>query len=295
MEKRPSLVVFSAVDDLCQVPRPNWRSIPIKEKIWQYPLMNCILPDCLTESNVIMRKPLLKLPVPTPLRQQVVDILRDAITDHLFEPGGRLKERELCELLNVSRSTIREGLRQLEAEGLVQITPNKGPMVTDLDESEARNIYAIRARLQAMAGEICARNPTPQVISELETHLSEMKLARSEDDYPRLHAARTHFYNLIFDATENDYLAMLLRQLRARVTIMRGQEGLRELRMKEAIQGASRILSAIKARDTKRAAIVAEEHIYRAAELVFRARKEELGNSGPTKRRRGRPAKNVSA
>src|ERR1700760_466339 len=96
----------------------------------------------------------LQVPIAQPLRQQVVDILRDAITSCLFEPGGKLTERVLCERLGVSRGTLREGLRQLEAEGLVRIVPNRGPMVTALTETEASECYALRAFLESEASAI---------------------------------------------------------------------------------------------------------------------------------------------
>jgi len=238
-----------------------------------------------------MNRVLLKTPVAAPMRQQVVDILRDAITDHLFEPGGRLTERELCESLGVSRSTVREGLRQLEAEGLVQIRPNKGPMVIELSEEDARHIYAIRAKLQGLAAAACAKNPPPDLLPALQKLLTAIKNAQRTGNYRNLQAARTSFYNLIFDGSGNPHLSILLRQLRARVTLMRGLEGLREERMQEATRGANLVLDAIRAGDTKAAARVAEEHIEHAAELVFAARKAAIAKSSrpkkaPTRARR---------
>jgi DNA-binding GntR family transcriptional regulator len=246
------------------------------------------LPYCPTESNKPMSLILLKTPVAAPMRQQVVDILRDAITDHLFEPGGRLTERELCESLGVSRSTVREGLRQLEAEGLVQIKPNKGPTVAELSEEEARHIYAIRAKLQGMAAAACAKNPPPDLVPALQKLLTVIRNAERAGNYRNLQAARTSFYNLIFDGSGNPQLSILLRQLRARVTLMRGLEGLREERMQEAMRGANVVLDAIRAGDTKAAARVAEEHIERAAELVFEARKAAMAKSS---RRKKMPAR----
>jgi len=235
-----------------------------------------------------MSRVLLKTPVAAPMRQQVVDILRDAITDHLFKPGGRLTERELCESLGVSRSTVREGLRQLEAEGLVQIRPNKGPMVVELSEEDARHIYAIRAKLQGMAAAACAKNPPPDLVPALQKLLTVIRNAERAGNYRNLQAARTSFYNLIFDGSGNPQLSILLRQLRARVTLMRGLEGLREERMQEATRGANLVLDAIRAGDTKAAARVAEEHIERAAELVFEARKAAMAKSS---RRKKTPAR----
>ena len=106
----------------------------------------------------------LQVPIAQPLRQQVVDILRDAITSCLFEPGGKLTERVLCERLGVSRGTVREGLRQLEAEGLVRLVPNRGPMVTVLTELEAAECYSLRALLESEASAIAAKQVSDSVL-----------------------------------------------------------------------------------------------------------------------------------
>lgn len=218
-----------------------------------------------------MAFPALTPPVPSPLRRQVADILRDAITNGVFEPGGRLTERALCESLVVSRSTVRESLRQLEAEGLVRITPNKGPMVAELDEAEAREIYDIRSKLQGLASAACARRRSPQLVAGLDGALAQMRKAADADDFPALQAARTEFYNWIFDGSGNRQLAVLLKQFRARMTLMRGLGGLRRQRMQEAVRGASEILAAIAAGDEAAAAAASEAHIGRAAALVFEA------------------------
>src|SRR5450631_2619119 len=101
---------------------------------------------------------ILKGAVPSPLRQQVVEILRKAITECVFEPGGRLIERELCEMLGVSRTTLREGLRQLHAEGLLDLAPNKGPTIPILSLKEAASVYAVRAELEGFACALSAGN-----------------------------------------------------------------------------------------------------------------------------------------
>ena len=75
----------------------------------------------------------------TTLRQQVLEALRNAILDFQFKPGDRLVERELCEMTGVSRTSVREALRHLESEGLVENVPNKGPTVATLTVEDARH------------------------------------------------------------------------------------------------------------------------------------------------------------
>jgi DNA-binding GntR family transcriptional regulator len=88
-----------------------------------------------------------------PLRKQVRDVLRAEIVSMRFKPGQRLLERELCELTGVSRTVIREALRALEAEGLVNVIPGKGPSVApQVELEEARGLYETRAVLEGLAG-----------------------------------------------------------------------------------------------------------------------------------------------
>lgn len=218
-----------------------------------------------------MTLPPLSQAVPYPVRTQVVDMLRDAIINAFFEPGGRLTERSLCEWFGVSRSTVRESLRQLEAEGLVRITPNRGPMVADLSWTEAEEIYDIRAKLQALASEDCARAANPKLVSGLGRALTDMRKASKKGDFLGLQTARTAFYNLLFEGGGNQQLAALLKQLRARMTLMRGLDDLRPERMEEAVRGAGEILAAVRAGDPEAAGAAAQAHIARARALVFEA------------------------
>ena len=88
------------------------------------------------------------------LRQQVLEGLRSAIVSGELPPGKRLTERELIEIMDVSRTVIREALRQLEAERLIEVIPNKGPVVRGLTPEEAEDLYRIRAVLYGLAARI---------------------------------------------------------------------------------------------------------------------------------------------
>ena len=96
--------------------------------------------------------------VPALLRQQVLEQLREAIISGVLLPGARLIERELTEQMGVSRTVVREALRQLEAEHLVEVIPNKGPFVRQLSINEAEDLYRIRAVLHGLAARMCPEN-----------------------------------------------------------------------------------------------------------------------------------------
>lgn len=209
--------------------------------------------------------------VPRPLRQQVVDILRNAITECVFEPGGRLIERELCERLGVSRTTLREGLRQLEAEGLLTLEPNKGPAVPSLTPEEAEGVYAVRRELEGFASAQCALLASREDVRALTASLDTMRRAVASDDFTTLQHAKTAFFDRLYDAARNPELKQMLQRLRARVTLVRGLDVNRKPRIKESVDGARAILAAIAKQDPVAARRAAERHIERAAELALDA------------------------
>ena len=100
--------------------------------------------------------------VPT-VRSMVAQKLREAIMSGTFKPGQRLVERELCEMTGVSRPSIREALRLLEADGLVTTVAHRGPVVSTISLEEAKQIYAARAVLEGFAGREFARLHDPAV------------------------------------------------------------------------------------------------------------------------------------
>src|SRR6476661_6411138 len=104
--------------------------------------------------------------IPT-LRELTLEKMRGAILNLIFQPGDRLIERELCDRLGVGRTIVREVLRHLEAEGLVQNLPHRGPTVSIPTVHECRQIYELRAVLEGMAAKACAELKSPAVASSL--------------------------------------------------------------------------------------------------------------------------------
>lgn len=84
-----------------------------------------------------------------PIREQVAAIIRDAIVNMQLKPGQLLIERQLCEMTSASRPSVREALRQLETEGLVESLNGRGTIVATIDRELAENIYETRAELKA--------------------------------------------------------------------------------------------------------------------------------------------------
>ncbi|MFN7051266.1 MAG: GntR family transcriptional regulator, partial [Gemmobacter sp.] len=135
---------------------------------------------------------------PQTLREIAVDRLRSAIIAGRFASGTRLVERTLCDQLGVSRSVVREAIRYLEAEGLVEIAPRSGPVVARLDWAQARQIYDIRLLLEAQAAADCARRADAAVKAQLTAAQAVLEAAFSDAQPQRLYDATTQFYQVIF-------------------------------------------------------------------------------------------------
>lgn len=210
-----------------------------------------------------------------PVRQQVAERLRAAIIECRFERGGRLVERELCSLMGVSRSSVREALRQLEAEGLVTLIPNAGPMVASPTVTEAKEIYEVRAVLEGLAGRLFVERASDSEVDRLARVVERMEKACCARDITALHKAKTRFYEVLAKGCRNEVLADQLTRLRARVALVRGTSLDDEARADESLIEIQRILKAIQRRDPEATYRACIDHIREAATLALAI----LGNS----------------
>src|SRR6202790_4795138 len=133
-----------------------------------------------------------------PLRRQVLDELRQSIIAGRLNPGERLIERELIAMMGVSRTVIREALRQLEAEGLVDVVPNRGAIVRELTVDEARDLYAIRALLEGLAARMFVEKAGPDEIAELGRELKATAAAYRRRDPEDTIVTKNKLFEVLF-------------------------------------------------------------------------------------------------
>jgi len=209
-----------------------------------------------------------------PLRQQVLDTLRQAIIDGRLAPGARLTERELTEMLGVSRTVVREALRSLESEGLVHVIPNKGPVVRELSVAEAEDLYQIRAVLEGLAARLFVEHATAEQIDELSAALDVVVQAYDSGDAPRVLETKNRFYDALFAGAGSETLSSMLATLHARIWRWRAL-GLTHPdrstdRSRESIAHLREMLVAIRARDADAAERITRDEVNRAALEVMR-------------------------
>jgi DNA-binding GntR family transcriptional regulator len=218
-------------------------------------------------------------PVAAPVRSQVVDSLRRAIISHRFEPGQRLIERELCELTGASRTPVREALRQLESEGLVAMIPNRGPIVAEITQEEAAEIYDVRAALEALAARRFAERATDAEIAALEVAVAEIDEAVEPSGLTDLLELKERFYHVLLEGARNRMIRSMLDPLRTRVSYLRAASLRRPGRPSQSLRELRTILAAIRRRDADAAAEAALQHIERAADAALGSLPEEYQES----------------
>ena len=155
------------------------------------------------------------------LREKTVERLRESILNQFFAPGERLIERELCELTGVSRTSVREALRQLESEGLIETIPNRGPVVTSLSFEDAMQIYEVREALEGLAARLFVRRASDELVGALARAGQDMIEAAVAGDTHVVPGRLDAFYGLLFEGCGNAIAASLIRTLRARMHYLR--------------------------------------------------------------------------
>jgi len=208
--------------------------------------------------------------VAAPLREQVLDLLRREIVELRFEPGQRLVERELIERLGVSRTTIREALRELAAEGLVTSITQKGSIVAVPSMKEAREVYEVRALLEGAAAKQFAERATEAHVTALRGAFLAIEAAAVADDPKALLTAKDRFYDVLFEGADNSIIRQVIGGLHARVAVLRAASLQVSGRPAESVAEIRAILVAVENRDGDAAARAASFHVQQAAGTLFR-------------------------
>lgn len=201
---------------------------------------------------------------PRTVQQQAVEKLREAILASVFKPGDRLIEADLCALLGVSRPSVREALRSLEAEKLIAVAPNRGFFIPTMSWDEIEEIYKVRALLEGEAAALFTPRATPEQIRAMRTALEDFKSAIKLDDRLAQLATTSRFYEPILSGCGNRIIQEILQGLMARITFLRSRSMSREGRAKYSLREMTKILDAIKSGASEDARTAACEHIEKA-------------------------------
>jgi GntR family transcriptional regulator, trigonelline degradation regulator len=154
-------------------------------------------------------------------REHAVEIVRDAIVAGRLHPGTRLVERELCRALEVSRTVVREVIRDLEAERLIETTAHRGPSVAKLTPKLVREIYDIRTELEVLLVRSYTAVASEQDLGELKAILSDLAIAGERLDKSLLVETVTKFLQHMVAVVDNQIVAEVFDQVLARINLLR--------------------------------------------------------------------------
>jgi DNA-binding GntR family transcriptional regulator len=219
------------------------------------------------------------------LRQQVIERLREAVISGSLSPGQRLTERELTDSLGVSRTVIREALRQLEAEGLIEAIPNRGPVVRSLTADEAKDIYRIRAVLQGLAAHEFVTNANDAQHAALRAALEAVVEAYDANDAERTVETKNEFYERLYAGAASETLSSMLATLHARMWRWRmlglAHPRRSSERSRESVENLRAIVAAIGRGDSDEAERITRIEASQAADEVLRLLAVEESDDAP--------------
>lgn len=207
--------------------------------------------------------------VAAPLRQQVLENIREAIAVGRLAGGSRLVERDLCEMTGVSRTLIREALRQLESEGLVEVIPNKGPIVAKVSSRQAREVFQLRAELEGLASQLFAEQASEAQMKALQAAFADLRTAYAGGNAVAMLAAKARFYEALVDGAGNETLGTVLRQLHARAMVLRATSLSQRGRTAESEREIAELVKAIRKRDGAAARKASVAHVTKAAQAAL--------------------------
>nr|WP_254055715.1 GntR family transcriptional regulator [Ruegeria sp. EL01] len=208
---------------------------------------------------------------PGPQGNSAYQRLLEEIRDGTLLPGDRLREIELSERLGVSRTPIREAIRQLEADGLVTHVPRLGATVRSLDYAEVMELYEMRAVLEGTAARLAARAASDVELDELEVLNDRLAEAGTGPDAARINRI---FHATLLDAAKNRFLAKSMLSLQKALLILGPSQLLDSGRAETAVAEHRHIMAALKSRDGAAAETEMRAHIQAAQRMRIRALQE---------------------
>ena len=200
------------------------------------------------------------------LTEMVYHNLRSDILSGTFKDHEELKENTLAKTYGVSRTPVREAIRQLALEGLVDTVPNKGAFVHNIHEKDVKDVYAIRSLLEGLAARWAVENITEEQIEEMEEVLYMSEYYRKKELWEQVYICDNKFHHLMYEASGSHFLEHMLQMFHEYVQQVRKYALKDENRAKKSFEEHGAILEAIKHHQADAAAMLATQHIENAVE-----------------------------
>jgi DNA-binding GntR family transcriptional regulator len=195
------------------------------------------------------------------LHDTVVEHLRSFIIEGTLGAGTKLNERELCETLGISRTPLREALKVLAAEGLIEISPNRGASVARMSELEIREAFELMSGLEAFAGELACERITADELDEIKALHYAMIVCKNQNDLPGYYQRNRAIHDLINLAARNSALRQTYMALNWRIQALRFRSNLQTPKWDRAVHDHEEMIQALEGRDGKRLSAILRQHL----------------------------------
>ncbi len=203
------------------------------------------------------------------LHTEAAQRLRGMIVSGELPPGSRLREVQLCEMLEVSRTPIREAFRTLAAEGLVDLLPNRSVVVSELKGPEVEHLFTVFATLEGLAAEQACKNVTDAEIAEISELLSAMVDHHARGERSAYLKVNQRIHQRTVEIAANPVLLSVWQSLVPRVERARAMPNLDPNRWTSALLEHSKMFAALTARNGPLMGQLTREHFMNALPFVF--------------------------
>jgi DNA-binding GntR family transcriptional regulator len=203
------------------------------------------------------------------LHEQVAQRLRQMLVENQIPPGAKLNERELAQVLQVSRTPLREAIKMLAAEGLVELLPNRGAIAVELDEADVRHTFEVMAGLEALSGELAAQRITDAELAEIRAMHFEMLAAYTRRDLSAYYRVNALIHRAINAAAGNPVLTATYNQVNARLQALRFRSNQDEAKWQAAVKEHEKMIEALTARDGAAMRKVLLAHLQNKRDVVI--------------------------
>ncbi|HEX4410187.1 MAG TPA: GntR family transcriptional regulator [Xanthobacteraceae bacterium] len=200
-----------------------------------------------------------------PLRNRIIAALRSAIETGVFVPGERLTEKDLCDQLGVSRTSLREALRELQADGVLEYASNRSLTVSRISDEIALNVYRIRAALEALVVEQFIESASDAQMGELTDACERVMQAYRSGVLDEILTTKRAFYDCICIGAKNPIAFDMINRLLLRTSFLRRKSLSRRPRHDQSIGELKELLAAIARRDQATAHTLALVHVQNSA------------------------------
>ena len=202
------------------------------------------------------------------LHDAVTGRLRDMIVEGEFPPGLRLPERALCETFGISRTPLREALKVLASEGLLELAPHRGARVAGLTATDVDELFPVMGALEALAGELACARITETELAEIRALHYQMVLHHRLGERPPYFELNQKIHEKILEAARNPTLTASYNNLSGRIRRARYTANINTARWAQAVGEHEEMLEALDARDGARLAEIFQRHLRNKCETV---------------------------